>query len=195
MAYYYLRAGREFYGAINGKTRDLVLRRASPARPSLAVSSIFSEDFYFRRHFCATSANNASKGTDRSPGCQRLGATYRLKCLLSVADATRRTRTSSGRRHVVSSKASATGNFANARRRIVNGSLPFSSSLPFIYYSPVHRVRGDSFFILKQLLNEPRRVPNEKERTLRRIIGRRAKRAARSIAKVRCALMFDQLML
>lgn len=91
--------------------------------------------FLFSPHLCVTSANNVSKGTDRSPRCQRLGARYRLKCLLSVADATRRTRTSSGRRHVVSSKASATGNFANVRRRIVNGSL--SPSFLFIYYSSV----------------------------------------------------------
>lgn len=84
--------------------------------------------FLFSSHFCVTSANNAFKGTDRSPRCQRLGATYRLKCLLSVADATRKMRTSSRCRHVVSSKASATGNFANARRCIVNGTLLFSFS-------------------------------------------------------------------
>lgn len=104
-------------------------------------------DFYFQSYFHVMNANNTFKGTDRSPRCQRLGATYRLKCLLSVADATRRTCTSSGCRHVASSKAAATGNFANVRRRVVNGSLPFS--LLFIFQFPPQLI----FFIIKCLLN------------------------------------------
>lgn len=133
---------------INGISENLV----SSHRYLLPTSR-----FLLSSHFHVMNANNTFKGTDRSRRCQRLGATYRLKCLLSVADATRRTRTSSGCRHVASSEAAATGNFANVRRRVANGSLPFS--LLFIFqFSP------NSYFlnlnltqnlIIKYLLKKP----------------------------------------
>jgi len=113
---------------------------------SLRISpiSVSSAGSYFGASSVATECtNNASKVTDRSPGCQRLGATYRLKCRLSVAEATRTS--SLRRRRVASAEASAAGNFANAENASsVNGSRvpPLSSFIPVLRIRFAYRQAG-----------------------------------------------------